>query len=208
MHWGPCLQHGHSAPFEGHRGRPARAPPGCDATRRTSRRRPPRCPPATAPAPRHGLLLGGAPYGVPAHRSRASHPWPLARAARPFDRCPSPWPARRALEGRLAGGFGASSGSARTGSEVRRRRRQGRCAGGCRPALDDRASRRWRLRPGRNNSRAPLQRRTPCSGRSSERQQPSCATRNKHSIQQGQQMCLCSCWEAVPGAGLLGMCEG
>eukprot|EP00966_Prymnesium_polylepis_P005200 119765-Prymnesium_polylepis.1 len=28
-----CLQHGHSAPFEGHHGRPARAPPGCDAIR-------------------------------------------------------------------------------------------------------------------------------------------------------------------------------
>eukprot|EP00966_Prymnesium_polylepis_P263435 6084896-Prymnesium_polylepis.1 len=41
MHWSPCLQHVHSAPFEGHRGRPACALPGCDATRRTSRRRPP-----------------------------------------------------------------------------------------------------------------------------------------------------------------------
>ena len=62
--------------------------------------------------------------------------------------------------------------------------------------------------PGRSSSPTPQARRAPCSGRSSERQQPSCATRNKDTCQQGQQVCSCSGWEAVPGAGLLGVCIG
>ena len=57
--------------------------------------------------------------------------------------------------------------------------------------------------PGRSNSRKPQARRARCSGRTSERRQPSCATRHKHTSQQGQQCVIvlgmggsAACWAA------------
>eukprot|EP00966_Prymnesium_polylepis_P049675 1149744-Prymnesium_polylepis.1 len=53
----------------------------------------------------------------------------------------------------------------------------------------------------------PQARRARGSGRTSERRQPSCASRHKHtSARAAAMVCSCSGWEAVPRAGLLGVC--
>ena len=140
-HWGPCVQHGHNAALNGHLGRPARAPPKRDATRRASRRRPPQRPRVTTLVPRRGLLL---------HRA--------ARDTQRTDRAPAAHGRSCALRGRaiVARVVGLRGAHARAGERaasahraaVRARKgrrggaRKGSARGGCRPALDDRTSRR------------------------------------------------------------------
>ena len=209
--WGPCVQHAHSAALEIRHRCPARAPPGRYATRRASRRRPPQRPPVTTLVPRRGLLLHRAAKGTPDEPIA----WQRPTAAR-----------ARCVDAQMLPEFVACEARTRGPVSALLRRIERQCARGLRRG----GGRRRRTR-GQRVRWVPTCARRP--HQPPQRLRPVAVTLERHRravqgapdvlqsggnlparhvtntrVSKGSNVCSCSGWEAVPGAGLLGVCIG